>query len=94
VYRIREHYDRARDVRDEGFGMSKRKHQPECSVVVEESDGPNGCDMFIVLNGQKIARRGYPDTQQALTWIALEPGFAVYDTPDGIVIEQNGPHVH
>jgi hypothetical protein len=42
--------------------LTPEKPPPECLMVVEKSDGPNGCDMFIVFNGQKIAKRGYPDT--------------------------------
>jgi hypothetical protein len=65
--------------------------QRECRMIAEKTDGPHGCNLFIVFNGQKVAKRGYPGTLQARTWIPLEPGFAVYDTPDGgIVIEQNG----
>jgi hypothetical protein len=47
-----------------------------------ESDGK---DIFVVFNGVRVAKRGHPNTPQAGTWIALEPGFAVYD--DKIIIE-------
>jgi hypothetical protein len=33
-----------------------------------------GDDLFIVFNGVRIAKRGYPDTAQAKTWVSLEPG--------------------
>ena len=70
----------------------KRKLKyPECHIVAEKSGSANGCDLFIIFDGQKIAKRGYPDTPQAKTWVSLEPGFAVYDDgSDGIVIEHNG----
>ena len=52
--------------------------------------------MFVVVDGEKIARRGYPGTPQARTWISLEPGWEVLDG-DGlksILITQNGVRVH
>jgi hypothetical protein len=41
----------------------------------------DGTDMFVVLNGTKIAKRGHPGTPQAKTWISLEPGWIVVDVP-------------
>jgi hypothetical protein len=41
-----------------------------------ESDGT---DVFVVFNGVKIAKRGYPGTPQSKTWIPLEPGYTVLD---------------
>ena len=38
-----------------------------------------GMDVFVVANGMKIARRGHKGTQQAKTWISLEPGWRVFD---------------
>jgi hypothetical protein len=40
-------------------------------------------DLFIWFHGLKIAKRGYPGTPQANTWISLEPGWSVLDSPDG-----------
>ena len=49
-------------------------------------------DMFVVVDGVRIARRGYPGTSQAGTWVLLEPGWEVVD--DGrrntIAIKHNG----
>jgi hypothetical protein len=57
----------------------------ECKI---ESDGR---DLFVIFNGIKIAKRGYPDTPQAGQWVSLEPGFVVYGgTGDELVIERNG----
>jgi hypothetical protein len=52
-------------------------------------DGP---DLFVFVDGIKIAKRGHPETPEAGTWISLEPGFAVYDDPaeGSITIEFNG----
>src|SRR5262245_1853702 len=35
-----------------------------------------GDDIFIVVNGVRIAKRGHPGTPQAKTWVSLEPGWA------------------
>jgi hypothetical protein len=42
----------------------------------------DGHDLFVVLGGVKIARRGYPGTPQAKTWIPLEPGYQVISADD------------
>ena len=56
----------------------------------------SAADMFVVVDGVKIARRGYPGTSQAGTWVSLEPGWEVVD--DGrrntIAIKHNGVSVH
>jgi len=49
-----------------------------------ESDGE---DIFIVVDGLKIAKRGHPETPQAKTWVSLEPGYIVRDGGDGTSIE-------
>jgi hypothetical protein len=51
--------------------MTKRK--PEISMVSD------GVDIFVVVDGVRIARRGHPDTPQARTWVSLEPGWQVLD---------------
>jgi hypothetical protein len=64
--------------------------QPEVHV---EGDGT---DIFVVCDGVKIAKRGRPGTQQAKTWISLEPGFEVMDGQDlgTIVVTYNGVQIH
>jgi hypothetical protein len=56
----------------------------------------SAADMFVVVDGVKIARRGYLGTSQAGTWVSLEPGWEVVD--DGrrntIAIKHNGVSVH
>jgi hypothetical protein len=53
-------------------------------------------DMFVVVDGVRIARRGYPGTSQAGTWVSLEPGWEVVD--DGrrntIAIKHNGVSIN
>ena len=57
-----------------------------------------GCaaDTFVVVDGIRIARRGYPGTPQAGTWVSLEPGWEVAD--DGcrntIAIKNDGVSVN
>jgi hypothetical protein len=62
----------------------------ECQMVSDDKG-----DVFIVVDGVKIARRGYPGTPQALTWVSLEPGWTVLDAKKGreIVVEYNGVRV-
>jgi hypothetical protein len=36
-------------------------------------------DFFVVVDGVRIARRGYPNTPQVGTWVSLEPGWEVTD---------------
>ena len=53
-----------------------------------------GGDMFVVVNGVKIARRSTKGTPQAKTWISLEPGWRVFDGPHATIsIEYAPPRV-
>lgn len=71
--------------------MSKRR--PPCAFHCVEEDGD--LNLCVVFDGMRIARRGYPDTPQARTWISIEPGFVVRDSgPNRIVIEHNGAELH
>jgi hypothetical protein len=58
----------------------------ECKM---ENDGH---DLFINLDGIRIAKRGHPGTPHAKQWVSLEPGYAVRDSADlsEIEIEFNG----
>ena len=78
--------------------MPKRK-QP----IISSCSGAAGwsaveCDgesIFIVFNGERIAKRGRFDSPQAKTWVSLEPGWTVLDEPDGIIaIVHEGVRVH
>jgi hypothetical protein len=57
------------------------------------SDGTDVSDVFVVVDGVRIAKRGHPDTRHAMTWISLEPGFVVTSPPDydTITIEYHHP---
>jgi hypothetical protein len=50
--------------------MSTKAH-PTCEIVSD------GLDLFVVVEGVKIARRGEPGTPQP--WVSLEPGWRVLD---------------
>jgi hypothetical protein len=39
----------------------------------------DGTDIFVAVDGVKVAKRGRPGTPQAGTWVSLEPGWSVLD---------------
>lgn len=58
---------------------------------------PDGENLYLLLDGVKIAKRGLPGTQQARTWVPFDPAFTVIDLDGGAAIEvlYNGqPIVH
>jgi hypothetical protein len=57
----------------------------EAHVCQIHRDG-NG-DIFVLVDGMKIAKRGLPKTPHADTWIMLEPGWTVRDVKGGKAIE-------
>jgi hypothetical protein len=68
---------------------AKRKH-PELKM---HCDRPGG-DLFMILDGVKIAKRGEPGTPQAGQWVSLEPGYTVHMTETEVVVEYNGVRLH
>jgi hypothetical protein len=56
----------------------------------------NGADMFVLIEGRRIAKRGRPGTPQAGTWIVLEPGFVIHGDPnlENIIVEFSAVSVH
>ena len=66
--------------------MSK---QPKVRV---EATGKN---IFVFIDGAKVAKRGHPGTAQAGTWVSLEPGFEVFSNahPSEITITHDGEAV-
>jgi hypothetical protein len=65
-------------------------------VEIEIPD--DGRDMFVVVDGVKIAMRGRPGTPQSKTWISLEPRWSVLDCREGgaraIEVSYEGVRVH
>jgi hypothetical protein len=56
----------------------------------------DGTDIFVAVDGVKVAKRGRPGTPQAGTWVSLEPGWSVLDHnyPEAIDVTYNGARVH
>jgi hypothetical protein len=65
--------------------------EPICEIHKDDND-----DVFILIDGMKIAKRGLPDTAHAMTWIMLEPGWIVRDVDHGNAIEVRfeGARIH
>jgi hypothetical protein len=63
-------------------GTMSDEGRPVCEIHRDEND-----DVFVLVGGMKIAKRGLPDTPQAKTWIMLEPGWTVRDVSGGKAIE-------
>jgi hypothetical protein len=53
-----------------------RRVPTERAQLVHVTDA-GGTDLFIVVGGVKIAKRGQPHTAQARRWIILEPGWEI-----------------
>jgi hypothetical protein len=51
---------------------------PVCQIHRDENN-----EVFLLIDGVKIAKRGLPDTPHADTWIMLEPGWMVRDVKGG-----------
>jgi hypothetical protein len=82
--------------RKSGNRRAPRKNTAHTVELVGE-DSPTGqAEMYLELDGLRIAKRGHPDSPQARTWIALEPGYQVLDGRrdeagnGSIVINYNG----
>jgi hypothetical protein len=50
-------------------------------------------ELYVIRDGKRIAKRGYPGSKQAGTWVSLEPGYTVVGSPDSLVIEYEGLRV-
>jgi hypothetical protein len=65
--------------------MPRKTKEPVIGIQTVPGEG-----IFVVMDGQRIAERG------AGEWIPLEPGVAVYSSPDqsSITVEIRGVRVH
>jgi hypothetical protein len=65
---------------------------------VEVEFAETGNEIFVVVDGLRIAKRGRPGTPHANTWVLLEPGWTVRgvweDGEYAIEIEHNGVRIH
>jgi hypothetical protein len=66
----------------EGRNIFKQLMQND-SKKNKEGDQP--VDLFIVVDGVRVARRGYPNTPQAKTGVSIEPGWEVMDRDDDTI---------
>jgi hypothetical protein len=75
---------------DAKSGKLKMTKQPP--VEIKEI----GDELFVLVDGVKIAMRGSPDSAHAEMWIAIEPGWSVLEFDDGdtIQITYNGTRIH
>jgi len=55
--------------------------------------GYDGRDLYVEMDGIRIAKRGHPNTPQDRTWVALEPGYSVFDSPgkNELIVEYHEP---
>jgi len=55
-----------------------------------------GDQLFVSINGIRIARRVDPDISQAGIWIPLKPGWSVLDSAndDDLIVSVDGVRVH
>jgi hypothetical protein len=55
-----------------------------------------GKDIFVFLDGVKIAKRGRPNTPEAGTWVSLKQGYTVTSSSDHseIYVDHDGVRVH
>ena len=51
----------------------------------------DGTDLYVVVDGLRIAKRGPPGTQAAKAWIPLERGWAVLDSEGGAIYVEYRP---
>jgi hypothetical protein len=71
--------------------QKKQLRQPTLTIEANPSD------LFLLLDGAKIAKRGHPNSPQAGTWISLESGWRVLDDPQGgfvIEYDADAPIIH
>ena len=63
--------------------LKRRKPPVPMKVLLEPVSAHNSetgrDELYFVLNGQRVAKRGYPETPQAKTWVPLVKGFSCHD---------------
>ena len=64
------------------------KRQQKIQVVSTDHD------VFIVIDGVRVAKRGKPDSVQAGMWISLEPGWEVVNDEKTLSIRQRAFRAH
>ena len=81
--------EKANRMRTEKANVMKTKRVKAKKASLIKVTKPDECwveitktDIFVVLDGVRIAKRGKPGTSQGKTWVSLEPGYEVFNTPD------------
>jgi hypothetical protein len=59
-------------------------------IRTEEEDG----ELYLVVDGVRIAKRGQSGTSQGGTWISLVPGWEVGGTIGRIIITHDSKTIH
>jgi hypothetical protein len=62
--------------------------EPVCEL---QNDGEN---LFVLVDGMKIAKRNAVNASRASTWIMLEPGWTVRDIHNGLEVKYEGAMIH
>jgi hypothetical protein len=73
--------------------MSAKKQVPMMVAVPAKESGTGRDELYFEVNGKRVAKRGYPGTPQAGTWVSIEPGFEVTTKGDELVVTYNGKPV-
>jgi hypothetical protein len=56
-----------------------RNRQPKTTPVAPGTAYHfDGHDLYLIVNGVKVAKRGHPNTPEARTWISLDPRFEAH----------------
>ena len=69
--------------------MAKVLDEVENMQIVKD-----GNDLFVEVDGVRIAQRGHPGTPQDGIWVSIEPGWEVHDGEQSILVSYNGFSVH
>jgi hypothetical protein len=75
-----------------GYAAAGKDVRMSDGPVVRIASSPDGIELYVLVDGKRIAKRGQPGTPQAGTWISLEPGWEVVSGKDHktIGIRYNG----
>jgi hypothetical protein len=81
LYPLHQSLDVGESPNEFGCGTMSDEGRPACEIHRDENN-----DVFVLVAGTKIAKRGLPGTAQANTWIMLELGWMVRDAKGGTAI--------
>jgi hypothetical protein len=75
-----------------GFSASNISDEQQHTVEFRTIEG----ELFVVVDGIKIAKRGEPGSAYAGRWVALEPGWSIIEFEGGnrLQISYDGARIH